>query len=52
MRSRAYGDLNDPFLFFGNYPQAVIQPDTERQAGIRRSQPRSLLVETLQGRGS
>jgi len=27
VRSRAYGDLNDPFLFFGNYPQAVIQPD-------------------------
>jgi hypothetical protein len=25
--SRAYGDLNDPFLFFGNDPQAVIQPD-------------------------
>jgi hypothetical protein len=25
--SRAYGDLNDPSLFFGNYPQAVIQPD-------------------------
>ncbi len=27
VRSRAYGDLNDPFLFIGNYPQAVIQPD-------------------------
>jgi hypothetical protein len=27
VRSRAFGDLNDPFLFFGNYPQAVIQPD-------------------------
>ena len=26
-RSRAYGDLNDPFLFFGNYSQLVIQPD-------------------------
>ena len=26
-RSRAYGDLNDPMLFFGNYAQAVIQPD-------------------------
>jgi hypothetical protein len=25
--SRADGDLNDPFLFFGNNPQAVIQPD-------------------------
>ena len=27
VRSRAYGDLNDPFLFYGNYPQAVIQPN-------------------------
>jgi outer membrane receptor protein involved in Fe transport len=27
VHSRAYGDLNDPFLFIGNYPQAVIQPD-------------------------
>lgn len=27
VRSRAYGDLNDPFLFIGNYPQPVIQPD-------------------------
>jgi hypothetical protein len=27
VRSRAYGDLNDPFLFIGNFPQAVIQPD-------------------------
>jgi len=27
VHSRAYGTLNDPFLFFGNYPQAVIQPD-------------------------
>jgi hypothetical protein len=27
VRSRAYGDLNDPFLFIGNYPQAVIQPN-------------------------
>src|SRR5260370_39179648 len=27
VRSRAYGDLNDPLLFFGNYPQAVIQVD-------------------------
>ena len=25
VHSRAHGDLNDPFLFFGNYPQAVIQ---------------------------
>ena len=27
VHSRAYGNLNDPQLFFGNYPQAVIQPD-------------------------
>ncbi|MGA8087475.1 MAG: TonB-dependent receptor [Terracidiphilus sp.] len=27
VRSRSYGDLNDPLLFFGNYPQAVIQPN-------------------------
>jgi hypothetical protein len=27
VHSRAYGDLNDPLLFHGNYPQAVIQPD-------------------------
>ena len=27
VRSRSEGDLNDPFLFLGNYPQAVIQPD-------------------------
>ena len=27
VRSRAYGNLNDPTLFFGNYAQAVIQPD-------------------------
>jgi hypothetical protein len=27
VRSRAYGDLNDPLLFFGSYPQAVIQAD-------------------------
>jgi len=29
VRSRAFGNLNDPFLFFGNYPQAVIQPDAQ-----------------------
>ena len=28
VHSRAYGDLNDPSLFFGNYPEAVIQPNT------------------------
>jgi hypothetical protein len=27
VHSRAYGDLNDPLLFIGNYPQAVIQPN-------------------------
>ncbi len=27
VRSRAHGDFNDPLLFIGNYPQAVIQPD-------------------------
>ena len=27
VHSRAYGNLNDPWLFFGNYPQVVIQPD-------------------------
>jgi hypothetical protein len=27
VHSRAYGNLNDPSLFLGNYPQAVIQPD-------------------------
>lgn len=27
VHSRAYGDLNDPALFFGTYPQAVIQPN-------------------------
>jgi outer membrane receptor for ferrienterochelin and colicin len=27
VRSRAYGNLNDPALFFGTYPQAVIQED-------------------------
>ena len=29
VRSRAYGDLNDPFLFIGNFPQTVIQPDAK-----------------------
>jgi len=29
VRSRAYGDLNDFFQFFGNVPKAVIQPDSE-----------------------
>jgi hypothetical protein len=34
VRSRAYGDLNDPFLFFGNYPQAVIQPDQKGRSSF------------------
>src|SRR5215469_8655447 len=34
VRSRAYGDLNDPFLFFGNYPQAVIQRDQKGRLGF------------------
>lgn len=29
VRSRAYGDLNDPLLFIGNDPQAVIQADSQ-----------------------
>jgi len=28
VRSKAYGDLNDFNQFFGNHPQAVIQPDS------------------------
>jgi hypothetical protein len=34
VRSRAYGDLNDPFLFFGNYPQTVIQPNQQGRPGF------------------
>lgn len=34
VHSRAYGNLNDPFLFFGNYPQAVIQPDARGRLGF------------------
>lgn len=29
VRSRAYGDLNDFFQFFGNTPKPVIQPDSQ-----------------------
>jgi TonB dependent receptor/CarboxypepD_reg-like domain len=29
VHSRAFGNLNDPFLFIGNYPQPVIQPDAK-----------------------
>ena len=28
VHSRAFGNFNDPSLFLGSYPQAVIQPDT------------------------
>jgi carboxypeptidase family protein len=28
VHSRTFGDLNDPFLFFGNTPQIVVQPDS------------------------
>lgn len=34
VRSRAYGDLNDFALFFGNYPQAVIQPDARARLAV------------------
>jgi TonB dependent receptor len=34
VRSRTYGNLNDPFIFFGNYPQAVIQPDQKGRLGF------------------
>ena len=44
VHSRAYGDLNDPFLFIGNYPQAVVQPDQKGRLVVRRSQPCSFLV--------
>jgi hypothetical protein len=42
VRSRAYGDLNDPFLFIGNYPQAVIQPDA--QARLLFDAPNRFLI--------
>jgi TonB dependent receptor len=34
VHSRAYGNLNDPSLFFGNYSQAVIQPDARARLSI------------------
>jgi len=37
VRSRAYGNLNDPSLFFGTYPQAVIQPDARDCPLMRRT---------------
>ncbi len=42
VRSRTYGDLNDPFLFIGNYPQAVIQPDA--QARLLFDAPNRVLI--------
>jgi hypothetical protein len=42
VRSRAYGDLNDPFLFIGNNPQAVIQPDA--QARLLFDAPNRFLI--------
>ncbi len=42
VRSRAYGDLNDPFLFIGNFPQAVIQPDA--QARLLFDAPNRILI--------
>jgi hypothetical protein len=42
VRSRAYGDLNDPLLFIGNYPQAVIQPDA--QARLLFDAPNRFLI--------
>ncbi len=44
VRSRAYGNLNDPFLFFGNYPQAVIQPDAQGRLSFDAPFNRSRLV--------
>ena len=34
VRSRAYGDLNDFFQFFGNVPKPVIQPNGEGRLGF------------------
>jgi hypothetical protein len=48
VRSRAYGDLNDPFLFFGNYPQAVIQPD-QKGRQLFDAPNRVLLWSDVQG---
>jgi hypothetical protein len=42
VHSRAYGNLNDPFLFIGNYPQAVIQPDA--QARLNFDAPNRVLI--------
>ena len=42
VRSKAFGDLNDPFLFIGNYPQAVIQPDA--RARLLFDDPNRILI--------
>jgi hypothetical protein len=48
VRSRAYGDLNDPFLFFGNFPQAVIQPDARARL-LFDAPNRFLIWPTIEG---
>lgn len=42
VHSRAYGDLNDPFLFIGNNPQAVIQ--TNARARLPFDAPNRFLI--------
>ena len=42
VHSRAYGDLNEPFLFIGNNPQAVIQPDA--RARLSFDAPNRVLI--------
>ena len=39
VRSRAYGDLNDFFQFFGNVAKPVIQPNGQGRFVVRCSQP-------------
>jgi hypothetical protein len=48
VHSRAYGDLNEPFLFIGNYPQAVIQPD-DRARLLFDAPNRFLIWPTIAG---
>ena len=48
VRSRAYGDLNDPFLFIGNSPQAVIQPDAKARV-LFDAPNRFLIWPTIDG---
>lgn len=42
VRSRAYGDLNDFYQFFGNNPKAVIQPNGQGRLGF--DAPNRMLV--------